>query len=191
MLKHVALILTFCLATATQFACAQTAEEKAILGRWYSEYTEPNGPDDNAMSGEMKLAAVDDYLANGVVNSHGQITMSFKYKDGATLEAAWLVNVASEWQIKNGSLFEKIVDLHAIPDYVKANGELADEDDKQEFFKQAGFRIEDLMPKGHTTEDLIVSIDDNKFVYQSKDDDGKLVQHTKIRTQKNFSGYKK
>ncbi len=191
MFKRVVLFLTLSLAMTTQFAWADAVQEKALLGRWYSESSAPSSPDDNIVSGDMKLITVDEYLGNGAVNSQGQITLSFQYKDGTTLEAAWLVTAASEWQIKDGSLFEKLVDIHAIPDYVKANGEFADSDDQKEFFGQADFKIEDLMPKGQTTEDIIVSIDDSKFVYQSVDDDGVLVEHTKTRTRKNFSGYKK
>jgi hypothetical protein len=175
----------------TQFARADAVQEKALLGRWYSESSTPSAPDDNIVSGAMKLAAVDEYLGNGAVNSQGQITLSFRYKDGTTLEAAWLVTAASEWQIKDGSLFEKLVDIRAIPDYVKANGEFADSDELKEFFGQTDFKIEDLMPKGQSTEDIIISIDDSKFIYRSKDDDGVLVEYTKYRTQKNFSGYKK
>jgi len=188
MFKRAVLFLMLCLAMTAQFAWADAVQEKALLGRWYAESSEPSSADDNIASGDMKLVSVDEYLGNGIVNSQGQIILSFKYKDGTTLEAAWLVTAASEWQIKDGALFEKLVDIHAIPDYVKANGEFADSDDQKEFFGQADFKIEDLMPKGQTTEDLIISIDDKKFIYQSKDDDGVMVEHIKYRTQKKFSG---
>lgn len=117
--------------------------------------------------------------------------MTFKYKNGNTIEASWIVTAASEWMIKNGSLFEKVVDIRAIPEYVKANGELLGETDQKDFFAQANFKIEDLIPKGQTSEEIIVSIDATKFVSKSKNDDGTLVEHTKTRTEKNFAAYKK
>ena len=55
----------------------------------------------------------------------------------------------------------------------------------------AQYNIEDLIPKGQATADHVISIDGDRFAYESKDDNGKMIRHTKARTQKNFSAYKK
>lgn len=191
MIKRIALFFALCLTLITCAVSASPELEKALLGRWYTESTDTLDPEGDMVSGSMKISAVDEYLGNGGTNSQGQVVMQFKYKDGTVVEASWLVTAASEWQIKNGSLFEKVVDIRAIPETVKANGQLASEADQKEFFAQANFKIEDLIPKGQTSEDIIISIDETKFVSKSKDDNGNMVEHTKTRTEKNFSAYKK
>lgn len=191
MIKRILFLLTLCLSFTSAAVYASPELEKALLGRWYSENTDAMDPDGDMTSGSVKLSGVDEYLGNNGVNTQGQVLMTFKYKNGTTVEASWIVTAASEWMIKNGSLFEKVIDIRAIPEYVKANGELLGEADQKEFFAQANFKIEDLIPKGQTSEDIIVSIDATKFVSKSKNDDGTLVEHTKTRTEKNFSAYKK
>ena len=191
MIKRILFLLTLCLSFTSAAVYASPELEKALLGRWYSENTDAIDPDGDMVSGSIKISAVDEYLGNNGTNSQGQVLMTFKYKNGTIVEASWIVTAASEWMIKNGSLFEKVIDIRAIPEYVKANGELLSEADQKEFFAQANFKIEDLIPKGQTSEDIIVSIDANKFVSKSKNDDGTLIEHTKTRTEKNFSAYKK
>ncbi len=191
MFKRIALFLTILVTLGSSLAWASPEFEQALQGRWYSEIIDPIEPEGEMAAGFVKVVGVDEYLGNGGINSQGQVTMSFKYKDGTTIEASWLVTSASEWQIKNGSLFEKVVDIRAIPETVKANGQLANDADQKEFFAQANFKIEDLIPKGQTSEDIIISIDPNKFVYKSKNDDGKMIERSKTRTEKNFSSIKK
>jgi len=177
--------------TAYSAAYASPELEKALLGRWYSENIDTLDPDGDLIAGSVKVSGVDEYLGNNGTNSQGQVLMTFKYKNGTTVEASWLVTAASEWQIKNGSLFEKVVDVRAMPEYVKANGELMSDADQKEFFAQANFKIEDLIPKGQTSEDIIISIDATKLLSKSKNDEGVMIEHTKTRTDKNFSAYKK
>ena len=197
MFKRLAVFFTLCLFVAMPSIQAQAQTqpqetlEKALLGRWFSEQVETLPADDNIVSGEFRLVSVDEYHANGTVNTQGQIILFFKYRDGATIESAWVIHAASEWRIKDGSLFEKIVDVQTIPDYVKADDRLADALDQEEFFRQAHYNIEDLIPKGQATADHVISIDGDRFAYESKDDNGKMIRHTKARTQKNFSAYKK
>jgi hypothetical protein len=177
--------------TSSGSAYASPELEQALLGRWYSENTDTMDPEGDLIAGSVKVSGVDEYLGNNGTNSQGQVLMTFKYKNGTTVEASWLVTAASEWQIKNGSLFEKVVDVRAIPEYVKTNGETLSDADQKEFFNQANFKIEDLIPKGQTSEDIIISIDATKFVSKSKNDDGAMIENTKTRTDKNFSAYKK
>ena len=191
MIKRILFLLTLCLSFTAVSVYASPEQEKALLGRWYSENTDAIDPDGEMVSGSVKLSGVDEYLGNNGVNTQGQVMMTFKYKNGNIVEASWLITAASEWMIKNGSLFEKVVDIRAIPEYAKANGELLNDADQKDFFAQANFKIEDLIPKGQTSEDIIVSIDATRFIYKSKNDDGTLVEHTKTRTDKNFSAYKK
>ena len=192
MIKRILFSLMLCLSfTASGSAYASPELEQALLGRWYSENTDAMDPEGDLIAGSVKVSGVDEYLGNNGTNSQGQVLMTFKYKNGTTVEASWLVTAASEWQIKNGSLFEKVVDVRAIPEYVKTNGETLSDADQKEFFTQANFKIEDLIPKGQTSEDIIISIDATKFVSKSKNDDGAMVEHTKTRTDKNFSAYKK
>ncbi len=192
MIKRILFSLMLCLSfTASGSAYASPELEQALLGRWYSENTDAMDPEGDLIAGSVKVSGVDEYLGNNGTNSQGQVLMTFKYKNGTTVEASWLVTAASEWQIKNGSLFEKVVDVRAIPEYVKTNGETLSDADQKEFFTQANFKIEDLIPRGQTSEDIIISIDATKFVSKSKNDDGVMVEHTKTRTDKNFSAYKK
>jgi hypothetical protein len=191
MIKRILFLLTLCLSFTAPSVYASPELEKALLGRWYSETTDAMDPDGEMVSGSVKVSGVDEYLGNNGTNSQGQVLMTFKYKSGITVEASWIVTAASEWMIKNGSLFEKVIDVRAVPEYVKANGALLSEADQKEFFVQANFKIEDLIPKGQTSEDIIISIDATKFVSKSKSDDGTMVEHSKTRTDKNFSAYKK
>jgi hypothetical protein len=192
MIKRILFSLMLCLSfTASGSAYANPELEQALLGRWYSENTDTMDPEGDLIAGSVKVSGVDEYLGNNGTNSQGQVLMTFKYKNGTTVEASWLVTAASEWQIKNGSLFEKVVDVRAIPEYVKTNGETLSDADQKEFFTQANFKIEDLIPKGQTSEDIIISIDATKFVSKSKNDDGAMIENTKTRTDKNFSAYKK
>jgi len=191
MIKRILFLLTLCLSFTSATVYASPELEKALLGRWYTENTDAMDPDGEMVAGSLKLAGVDEYLGNNAVNTQGQVIMSFKYKNGNSVEASWMINAASEWQIKNGSLFEKVVDIRATPDTVKLNGVAISDAEQKEFFAQTNFKIEDLIPKGQTSEDIIVSIDATKFVYKSKNDDGTLVEHTKTRTEKNYSAYKK
>lgn len=191
MIKRFVLSIAVLLAVVTSSVWANPEQEKALLGRWYSENTDAIEPDGEMVSGSVRIAGVDEYLANGVTNSQGQVIMSFTYKDGTIIDASWMIAAASEWQIKNGSLFEKVIDVRASTDYVKANGQVVSDSDQKEFFAQANFKIEDLIPKGQTSEDIIVSIDATTFVYKTKNDDGQLIEHTKTRTEKNFPAFKK
>lgn len=199
MFIRVAVVFVLCLmatmpvtqARAQEQTPLQAAQEKALVGKWFSEQREPLAPNESLVSGEFRFASVDEYLANGVVNTQGQMIIFFKYKDGATTETAWLINATSEWKIRDGTLFEHVIDVQAVPDYVKANGMLADGVDREEFFRQANFSIEDLMPKGQSTQDLIISIDGDRFAYEMKDGTGKMIRQTKARTQKNFSAFRK
>ncbi len=191
MIKRIVFLLMLSLSFISAAVYASPELEKALLGRWYSENTDAIDPDGEMTSGSVKISGVDEYLGNNATNSQGQVLMTFKYKNGTTVEASWIVTAASEWMIKNGSLFEKVVDVRAVPEYVKANGELLTEADQKGFFAQANFKIEDLIPKGQTSEDIIVSIDATKLVSKSKNDNGTMVEHTKTRTDKNFSAYKK
>lgn len=191
MIKRILFLLALCLSFTSAAVYASPELEKALLGRWYSENTDAMDPDGDMVAGSIKLAGVDEYLGNNGVNSQGEVIMSFKYKNGNVVEASWTVNAASEWQIKNGSLFEKVVDIRATPDSVKLNGVVISDAEQKDFFAQTNFKIEDLIPKGQTSEDIIVSIDASKFVSKSKNDDGTLAEHTKTRTEKNYSAYKK
>lgn len=172
-------------------ALAQTPAEKAIVGRWLVEVTEPIAPDESGSTGELRVTGVDEYLADGTLKSQGQIIMLFKYPDGATLEAAWLTTALSEWRIANSVLTERIIEVKATPDYVKANGNPANKSDQEEFFRQANFSVEDLMPRGQTTQDQIITIDVDRFVYDLKDAAGNLIRRTKVRTTKDFSALRK
>jgi len=172
-------------------ALAQTSADKSIVGRWFVEVTEPIAPDESGSTGELRVTGVDEYLADGTLKGQGQIIMLFKYPDGATLEAAWLTTSRSEWRIADGVLIEKILEVKATPDYVKANGNPANKSDQEEFFRQANFSVEDLMPRGQTTQDQIITIDVDRFVYDVKDAAGNLIRRTKVRTTKDFSAFKK
>ena len=172
-------------------ALAQTPAEKAIVGRWLVEVTEPIAPDESGSTGELRVTGVDEYLADGTLRSQGQVIMLFKYPDGATLEAAWLTTALSEWRIANSVLIERILEAKATPDYVKANGNPANKSDQEEFFRQANFSVEDLMPRGQTTQDQIITIDVDRFVYDMKDAAGNLMRRTKVRTTKDFSAFRK
>ena len=172
-------------------ALAQTPAEKAIVGRWLVEVTEPIAPDESGSTGELRVTGVDEYLADGTLRIQGQVIMLFKYPDGATLEAAWLTTALSEWRIANSVLIERILEVKATPDYVKANGNPANKSDQEEFFRQANFSVEDLMPRGQTTQDQIITIDVDRFVYDMKDAAGNLMRRTKVRTTKDFSAFRK
>ena len=172
-------------------ALAQTPADKAIVGRWFVEVTEPIAPDESGSTGELRVTGVDEYLADGTLKGQGQIIMLFKYTDGATLEAAWQTSSKSEWRIADGVLIEKILEVKATPDYVKANGNPANKSDQEEFFRQANFSVEDLIPRGQTTQDQIITIDVDRFVYDVKDTAGNLIRRTKVRTTKDFSAFKK
>lgn len=172
-------------------ALAQTPADTAIVGRWFGEVTEPIAPDETGSTGELRVAGVDEYLADGTLKGQGQIIMLFKYSDGATLEAAWQTTSRSEWRIADGVLIEKILEVKSTPDYVKANGKPAEQSDQEEFFRQANFTVEDLMPRGQTTRDQIISIDADRFIYEAKDAAGNQFRRTKVRTTKDFSAYRK
>jgi len=172
-------------------ALAQTPADKAIVGRWFAEVTEPIPPDESGSTGELRVAGVDEFLADGSLKGQGQIIMLFKYPDGATLEASWLTTSKSEWRVVDGFLTEKILEVKATPDYVKANGNPADKSDQEEFFRQANFTVEDLMPRGQTTRDQIITIDADRFVYDAKDAAGNLIRRVKTRTTKDFSAFRK
>ena len=186
-----ALLLAAIAFTFAGAALAQTPADKAIVGRWFAELTEPIAPDESGSTGELRVAGVDEYLADGTLKSQGQIIMLFKYPDGATLEAAWQTTAKSEWRIADGVLIEKILEVKATPYYVKANGNPADKSDQEEFFRQANFSVEDLMPRGQTTQDQIITIDVDRFVYDMKDAAGNLMRRTKVRTTKDFSAFRK
>lgn len=189
--RLIVLLLTMCAASLAPASFAQTAPEKAILGRWYVEIAEPIAPDESGAAGELRVTGVDEYLPNGTLKGQGQIIMLFKYPDGATLEAAWQTASTSEWRIVDGMLHEKTTEVLARPDFVKANGKPADKSDQEEFFRQANFTIEDLMPRGQSTQDQIITIDNERFVYESSDGDGRKTRRTKTRTTKDFAAYKK
>ena len=192
MVRRIAVLLlaaiSFSFASAT---LAQTTPDKTIVGRWFAEVAEPIAPDDSGSTGELRVTGVDEYLADGTMKGQGQIIMLFKYTDGATLEASWLTTSKSEWRIADGVLIEKILDVKAVPDYVKANGNPANKSDQEEFFRQANFTVEDLMPRGQTTRDQINSIDADRFMYDAKDAAGNLVRRIKTRTTKDFSAFRK
>ena len=172
-------------------ALAQTPADKAIVGRWFAEVSEPIAPDESGSTGELHVAGVDEYLADGTLRGQGQIIRLFKYPDGATLEAAWLTTSKSEWSVADGILTEKLLEVKATPEYVKANGNPADKADQEEFFRQANFTVEDLMPRGQTTHDQIITLDADRFVYDAKDASGNLIRRIKTRTTKDFAALKK
>lgn len=178
------------LLTNVQIACANPELEKAIQGRWLTEITQELPAEDEVVNGLMKIIGVDEYLGNGAVNLQGQLVMTFNYKNGTQLTAAWLVNAASEWQIKNGFLYEKVIDVRATPDFVKLNGSLVSPDQQKDFFQQSQLKIEDIIPKGHTSEDEIISIDDKSFSYKAKNDQGNTEVRNKTKTKSAFSLYR-
>ena len=189
--RLIALLLAVSAISFAAAARAQTPPEQAILGRWYVEVTEPIAPDDSGSTGELRVTGVDEYLADGTLRGQGQIIMLFKYPDGATLEAAWQTASRSEWRIADGVVTEKIIEVKATPDYVKANGNPADKSDQEEFFRQANFTVEDLMPRGQTTRDQIITIDAERFAYESTDAAGNKTRRTKVRTTKDFAAFRK
>lgn len=178
------------LLSATQFAHASTDLEKALQGRWLSEITQEFPKEDELISGVLKIIGVEEYLGNGSVNIQGQLLTTFNYKDGSQIIASWLINGAGEWQVKDGRLYEKVVDVRAVPDFVKLNANLMSPEDQKDFFQQTGFKIEDLIPKGHTTESEIVSVNDKSLVYKEKNDQGTFDVKKKTRTNAAFSLYR-
>ena len=178
------------LLSVTQPARASTDLEKALQGRWLSEITQEIPKEDDLISGVLKIIGVEEYLGNGSVNIQGQLLTTFNYKNGSQIIASWLINGAGEWQVKDGRLYEKVVDVRASPDFVKLNANLMSPEDQKDFFQQSGFKIEDLIPKGHTTESEIVSVNDKSLVYKEKNDQGTFYIKNKTRTGAAFSLYR-
>ncbi|NDY84163.1 hypothetical protein G3I67_13085 [Orrella sp. NBD-18] len=187
--KKLIVLLGLFFLVGSQAVQANTDFEKAIQGRWLSEITEEIPSDADTTNGVMKMIGVDEYLGNGALNMQGQLLMTFNYKNGTQIIASWLINAAGEWQIKNDLIYEKIVDIRAIPDFVKLNGSLLSADDQKNFFQQSGFKIEDLIPKGQTSEDQIISINDKSFGYKTKNDQGNYDVRNKTKTNAGFSTY--
>ena len=188
--KRVLFFFVMVLLSATQFAHASTDLEKVLQGRWLSEITQEFPTEDELISGVLKIIGVEEYLGNGSVNIQGQLLTTFNYKDGSQIIASWLINGAGEWQVKDGRLYEKVVDVRAVPDFVKLNANLMSPEDQKDFFQQTGFKIEDLIPKGHTTESEIVSVNDKSLVYKEKNDQGTFDVKKKTRTNAAFSLYR-
>lgn len=188
--KRILFFFVMVLLSVTQFAHASTDLEKALQGRWLSEISQEIPKEDELISGVLKIIGVEEYLGNGSVNIQGQLLTTFNYKDGSQIIASWLINGAGEWQVKDGRLYEKVVDVRAVPDFVKLNANLMSPEDQKDFFQQTGFKIEDLIPKGHTTESEIVSVNDKSLVYKEKNDQGTFDVKNKTRTNAAFSLYR-
>jgi hypothetical protein len=189
-LKRKFIFFVMVLLSVTQLARASTDLEKALQGRWLSEITQEIPKEDDLISGVLKIIGVEEYLGNGSVNIQGQLLMTFNYKNGSQIIASWLINGAGEWQVKDGRLYEKVVDVRASPDFVKLNANVMSPEDQKDFFQQSGFKIEDLIPKGHTTESEIVSVNDKSLVYKEKNDQGTSDVKNKTRTNAAFSLYR-
>jgi hypothetical protein len=189
-LRRILIFFVMVLLSVTQPARASTDLEKALQGRWLSEITQEIPKEDDLISGVLKIIGVEEYLGNGSVNIQGQLLTTFNYKNGSQIIASWLINGAGEWQVKDGRLYEKVVDVRASPDFVKLNANLMSPEDQKDFFQQSGFKIEDLIPKGHTTESEIVSVNDKSLVYKEKNDQGTFDIKNKTRTGAAFSLYR-
>jgi len=188
--KKVLIFFVTLLISVLQLAHADTDLEKTLQGRWLSEITEELPIDDELASGVLKIIGVEEYLGNGSVNMQGQLLMTFNYKNGSQINASWLINGAGEWQVKNGRLYEKVVDVRATPDFVKLNATAMASDDQKNFFKQTDFKIEDLIPKGHTSESDIVSVNEKSLIYKQKNEQGTFDIKNKTRTNAAFSLYR-
>jgi len=189
-LKRISIFFIVALLSTVPLARASTDLGKALQGRWLSEITQEIPKEDELISGVLKIIGVEEYLGNGSVNIQGQLLTTFNYKDGSQIIASWLINAAGEWLLKDGRLYEKVVDVRAAPDFVKLNANLMSPEDQKNFFQQSGFKIEDLIPKGHTTESEIVSVNDKSLVYKEKNDQGTFDVKNKTRTNAAFSLYR-
>lgn len=189
-LKKMFTFFSLAILTSLSMAQANTGIEKAIQGRWLSEITQEIPGDEELINGVFKIIAVEEYLGNGADNMQGQMLMTFNYKDGSQITASWLVSATSEWQIKNSFLYEKIVDVRAIPDFVKRNGSLLSADEQKGFFQESGFKIDDYILKGQTSEDEIILINETSLSYKTKNDQGTHDVRSKSRTSAGFTLYR-
>lgn len=174
------------------------SNEKLLLGSWYSEVTIPLPTGKELTSGEMKLRGVETYLANKSTSFDGQMILVFHYPQGQNpfdkLEITYDLLGASEWEIKDKSIFTKVVDFKFHPASVKINDNLIDSDDQKIAFfleMEKSFKPEDFIPKGSSSEQRVISIDATTLVTESKDPGMKLVRTTATKTDKSFSEYSK
>ena len=114
------------------------SNEKLLLGGWYSEMSYPIPADKNGMTGEIKLRGIQSYLANKATSFDGQMILVFHYPQGQApfnkLEIAYDANITGDWEIKDKSIFTKIVDLKFHPSEVKIDDQLIDNDDQKNTF---------------------------------------------------------
>lgn len=174
------------------------SNEKLLLGGWYSEMSFPIPADKNGMAGEIKMRGIQSYLANKATSFDGQMILVFHYPQGQNpfnkLEIAYDANITGDWEIKDKSIFTKIVDLKFHPAEVKIDDQLIDNDDQKNTFfaeMEKSFKPEDFIPKGTADEEKIVSIDATTLVTEIKDPSGKWARQTATKTEKSFSEYVK
>lgn len=178
-------------------SCGES-NEKLLLGGWYSEMTLPIPADKDGMTGELKIRGIENYLANKATSFEGQMILVFHYPQGKNpfnkLEIAYDANITGDWEIKDKSIFVKIVDLKFHPASVKIDDQLIDNDDQKTIFfaeMEKSFKPEDFIPKGSADEERIVSIDAKTLVSETKDSSGNWVRQTATKTEKSFSEYVK
>lgn len=167
------------------FKSQQLAEK--ILGRWYSEI----GRDDAEMV--TKFIGVTEYFRNGTVNYEGQI-ISY-VKDDPDVSYYCGHNATYTWQIKKEHLYQTMIDAKVFPNSVKENGkELTSSDDIQillEFCADIQRYYRDESPRGRTEEYLLIQVNDERMIYQYKDENGKPVVETETRTERGFGPFRR
>jgi len=187
-------ILTSLLAVMAVSASAlgQVADQN-FLGRWYTEEQTTSEPDESGTVTHMKICVSEEYFRNHINNFQGSAQIDYTIEDASIEGGAVVVfRGAAEWQLADDVLTSKIVDIKTrIKDvYLRRQGAEAEGDDLQTFKDAMADELNALFYVGMTTEDTVLSFNQQRITTESTDDNGvrKVVQHH--RTQKLLDGCK-
>jgi len=130
--------------------------------------------------GKVSIKGDTEYLRNKTSTFTGEITLHYDVPNGS-IEISYSVTETGEWQIDNDKILtEKVIDYKGSITSVKVNGQEIDQSELEEEFRNQ-LKLENIFPKGLSTESTILEISDKKMRTESKDEDGKMIESIAYR----------
>jgi len=146
-----------------------TKIENKMYGTWHADETR------TADYGKVSIKGDTEYLRNNTSTFSGEMILHYDMPDG-TIEVFYMLTETGEWQIDNSKILtEKMVDCKGSITSVKVNGQEIELSELEEEFRNQ-LKLENMFPKGISTESTILEISDKKMRTESKDENGKMIE---------------
>ncbi|BAY21088.1 hypothetical protein NIES2100_08330 [Calothrix sp. NIES-2100] len=147
--------------SATPTPTGSSSQKDNLLGIWYSQ---ESCPDSDYV---MTVRGTTEYLRNESSNFVGEIIISGEDDEQQKVEITYDVVSSGEWVLEQNKLVEKIVDLKSNKKFIKVGAIQVDLNQIDPKELEDLPQIEDLIPKGLSTEYTVVVLDSSKMTLRN------------------------